>query len=164
MSHTQHMLLVEDNQNDVELMLAVLEEFPFANEVVVALDGAEALDYLFRREQFATRSEDLPCVVLLDIKMPKVNGFEVLKQIRTDAQLRWLPVVMLTSSRAERDIMESYALGANAYVVKPVDFDEYVEMVKDIGRFWGRRNEPPLSTAGPGGETSGPINSPTVRH
>jgi CheY-like chemotaxis protein len=151
MTHPQQMLLVEDNQNDVELMLAVLEESALVNKVVVARDGAEALDYLFRREQFATRSEDMPCVVLLDIKMPKVSGLEVLKQIRTDARLRRLPVVMLTSSRAERDIIESYELGANAYVVKPVDFEEYVETVKDIGAFWGRRNETPIGRGGTGG-------------
>ena len=143
MSHTQQMLLVEDNQNDVELMLAVLEEANLAIEVVVARDGAEALDYLFRRGKFATRGEGTPCVVLLDIKMPKVSGLEVLKQIRADTQLRWLPVVMLTSSRAERDIIESYELGANAYVVKPVDFAKYVETIKEIGKFWAVRNETP---------------------
>jgi len=144
MARTQQMLLVEDNQNDVELMLAVLEESTLVNKVVVARDGAEALDYLFRRGKFATRGEGTPCVVLLDIKMPKVSGLEVLKQIRADAQLRWLPVVILTSSRVERDIIESYELGANAYVVKPVNFEEYVETVKDIGKFWGQRNEPPI--------------------
>lgn len=151
MTHPRQMLLVEDNQNDVELLLAVLEESALVNKVVVARDGAEALDYLFRREQFATRGEELPCVVLLDIKMPKVSGFEVLQQIRADARLRWLPVVMLTSSRADRDIIESYELGANSYVVKPVNFDEYVETVKDIGAFWGRRNEPPMLVMRAGG-------------
>ena len=150
MAYPRHMLLVEDNQSDVELLLAVLEESAFGNTVDVARDGAEALDYLFRREQFATREEELPCVVLLDIKMPKVSGFEVLQQVRANTRLRWLPVVMLTSSRADRDIIESYELGANAYVVKPVDFDEYVETVKDIGAFWGRRNEPPLGHGGAG--------------
>jgi len=143
MARAQQMLLVEDNQNDVELMLAVLEEANLATEVVVARDGAEALDYLFRRGKFATRGEGTPCVVLLDIKMPKVSGLEVLKQIRADTQLRWLPVVMLTSSRAERDIIESYELGANAYVVKPVDFAKYVETIKEIGKFWAVRNETP---------------------
>ncbi|NOT54674.1 MAG: response regulator [Deltaproteobacteria bacterium] len=143
MIHAQQMLLVEDNQNDVELMLSILAESHFANEVVVVRDGAEALDYLFRRGKFATRDEHTPAVVLLDMKMPKVNGLEVLKQIRADQRLRWLPVVMLTSSRVERDILESYECGANAYVVKPVDFEEYVETVKDIGKFWSVHNEPP---------------------
>ncbi len=151
MSHPRQMLLVEDNQNDVELLLAVLEESALVNKVVVARDGAEALDYLFRREQFATQREELPCVVLLDIKMPKVSGLEVLKQVRADARLRWLPVVIMSSSHADRDIIESYELGANAYVVKPVDFDEYVETIKDIGTFWGRRNEPPIGRGGTGG-------------
>lgn len=128
----------------MKLLLAVLEESALVNKVVVARDGAEALDYLFRREQFATQREQMPCVVLLDIKMPKVSGFEVLQQVRADARLRWLPVVMMSSSHVDRDIIESYELGANAYVVKPVDFDEYVETVKDIGAFWGRRNEPPI--------------------
>ena len=143
MIHTQQMLLVEDNQNDVELMLTVLEDSNLAGKVVVACDGVEALDYLLRRGKFATREEGTPTVVLLDINMPKINGLEVLQQIRADAQLRWLPVVMLTSSRVEQDIIKSYELGANAYVVKPVDFEEYVKVVKEIGNFWGVRNELP---------------------
>lgn len=143
MVHTQQMLLVEDNQNDVELMLTVLEDSNLAGKVVVACDGVEALDYLFRRGKFATRSEGIPTVVLLDINMPKINGLEVLRQIRADPQLQWLPVVMLTSSRIEQYITNSYEFGANAYVVKPVDFEEYVKVVKEIGNFWGIRNELP---------------------
>jgi CheY-like chemotaxis protein len=141
--HTQQMLLVEDNQNDVELMLTVLEDSNLAGKVVIARDGVEALDYLFRRGKFATRDEGTPTVVLLDINMPKINGLEVLRQVRADAQLQWLPVVMLTSSRVEQDIIKSYELGANAYVVKPVDFEEYVKVVKEIGNFWSVRNESP---------------------
>jgi CheY-like chemotaxis protein len=144
MVRAQHVLLVvEDNLNDVELMLAVLEESHLAKDVVVARDGAEALDYLFRRGKFATRAEGTPKVVLLDMKMPKVSGLEVLKQIRADERLRWLPIVMLTSSRVERDIRESYELGANAYVVKPVNFEEYVETIKEVRKFWAVRNETP---------------------
>ena len=143
MGHTQQVLLVEDNQNDVELMLTVLEDSNLAGKVVVARDGVEALDYLFRRGKFATRDDGTPTVVLLDINMPKINGLEVLRQVRADAQLQWLPVVMLTSSRVEQDIIKSYELGANAYVVKPVDFEEYVKVVKEIGNFWSVRNELP---------------------
>jgi CheY-like chemotaxis protein len=143
MIYTQQMLLVEDNQNDVELMLTVLEDSNLAGKVVVACDGVEVLDYLFRRGKFAAREEGTPTVVLLDINMPKINGLEVLRQVRADAQLQWLPVVMLTSSRVEQDIIKSYELGANAYVVKPVDFEEYVKVVKEIGNFWGVRNKLP---------------------
>ena len=136
-------LFAEDSQNDAELTLAALGESHLANEVIRVENGAEALDYLHRRGRFTERSKDLPAVILLDIKMPKVDGLEVLRQIRSDPNLAFLPVVMLTSSREERDIVESYRLGVNAYVVKPVDFPSFMEAIKHLGLFWAVVNEPP---------------------
>jgi CheY-like chemotaxis protein len=127
----------------VELILAGLSEHRLANEIVVVGDGAEALDYLYCRGRFQGRSNGLPAVLLLDIKMPKVDGLEVLRCIRTDTRLAMLPVVMLTSSREERDIVESYRLGVNAYVVKPVAFPDFMDAVKYLGLFWAVLNEPP---------------------
>ena len=144
MTAAKPILLAEDNPRDAELALAAMEEEHISDKVVLCHDGAEVLDYLYCRGQFKSRLKGNPAVVFLDLKMPKVNGLEVLRTIKSDISLRPIPVVMLTSSREEKDLAESYALGANAYVVKPVDFDEYVETVKDIGAFWGRRNEPPL--------------------
>ena len=143
MAPLKRILLVEDNERDVELTLAALEEHNLANEVVIARDGAEALDYLHRRGQFADHANGLPVVVLLDLKMPKVDGLEVLRQMRDDAALKHVPVVMITSSREEQDLVNSYQLGVNAYVVKPVDFQKFVESVKQIGFFWAIINEPP---------------------
>jgi CheY-like chemotaxis protein len=143
MSNLGRILLVEDDPKDVELTLTALEEYKLANEVVVTRDGAEALDYLFRRGNFTTRSTDNPAVLLLDLKLPKVDGLEVLQQIKSDAQLRMIPVVVLTSSHEERDMVTSYKLGVNAYVVKPVDFHEFVNAVKELGIFWALVNEPP---------------------
>ena len=147
MKTLRKIMLVEDNLNDIDLTLAALEEHHLANEIVVVRDGAEALDYLYKREKFEGRPGDLPAVVLLDIKMPKVGGLEVLRQMKADPALRNLPVVMLTSSREEPDLAASYALGANAYVVKPVDFQQFVEAVRQIGVFWAVVNEPPPQTA-----------------
>ncbi|MDA8091691.1 MAG: response regulator [Nitrospiraceae bacterium] len=138
----RRILLVEDNPNDVELVLEGLGEYNLANEVVVARDGAEALDYLYKKGIFAGR-DDHPAVVLLDLKLPKVDGIEVLKTIKHDENLRFIPVVVLTSSREERDLVESYSLGVNAYVVKPVDFHEFARAVKELGIFWAIINEPP---------------------
>ena len=143
MSELKRVLLAEDSANDVELTLAALAEYKLANEVVVARDGAEALDYLQRQGKFEGRPRGNPAVVLLDLKMPKVDGLEVLKRMRADERLRRTPVVILTSSREERDIVESYQLGVNAYVVKPVDFKEFIEAVKSLGLFWAVLNEPP---------------------
>ena len=143
MSNLGRILLVEDDPKDVELTLTALEEYKLANEVVVARDGEEALDYLYRRGNFATRSTDNPAVLLLDLKLPKVDGLEVLQQIKADAKLRLIPVVVLTSSHEERDMVTSYKLGVNAYVVKPVDFHEFVNAVKELGIFWALVNEPP---------------------
>lgn len=143
MSELKRILLVEDSSHDVELTLAALEENHLANEVVVARDGEEALDYLHRRGIFKLRSVGHPAVVLLDLKLPKVDGLEVLKHIKTDEELRSIPVVMLTSSREERDLVNSYDLGVNAYVVKPVEFHEFVDSLKELGLFWAVINQPP---------------------
>jgi CheY-like chemotaxis protein len=142
-SDLKRILLVEDSSHDVELTLAALEENRLANEVVVARDGEEALDYLHRRGIFKLRSEGHPAVVLLDLKLPKIDGLEVLKRIKTDESLRAVPVVMLTSSREEQDLVRSYNLGVNAYVVKPVDFHEFVDSLKELGLFWAVINQPP---------------------
>jgi CheY-like chemotaxis protein len=143
MAPLKRILLAEDNENDVELTLAALGEHNLANEVVVVRDGAEALDYLFQRGKFASHANGLPVVVMLDLKMPKVDGLEVLHQMRNDPGLKHVPVVMITSSREEQDLIRSYQLGVNAYVVKPVDFQQFVASVKQIGFFWAVINEPP---------------------
>ncbi len=135
MAPLKRILLAEDNERDIELTLAALEEYNLANEVVVVRDGAEALDYLYARGSFAGRANGLPVVVLLDLKMPKMDGLEVLRHLRADETLKHLPVVMITSSREEQDLIRSYQLGANAYVVKPVDFRQFVDSVKEIGFF-----------------------------
>src|SRR4029077_18549417 len=120
-----------------------LEEYNLANEVVVVGDGEQALDYLYRRGKFQTRSQDNPAVILLDLKLPKVDGLEVLQQLKVDKELKVLPVVVLTSSREEKDMVKSYQLGVNAYVVKPVDFHEFVNGIKELGIFWAIINQPP---------------------
>jgi len=147
MSELKRILLAEDSANDIELTLAALAEYKLINEVVVVRDGAEALDYLFLRGKYEGRSNGNPAVVLLDLKMPKVDGLEVLRRMRADDRLRTTPVVVLTSSREERDIVESYQLGVNAYVVKPVDFKEFIDAVKNLGLFWAVLNEPPPGSA-----------------
>ncbi len=143
MYSVRRVLLAEDDENDVDLTLSALTKHKVANAVDVVSDGDEALDYLFRRNRFAVRSPEPPVVVLLDIKMPKIDGLEVLRQIRADPMLRFLPVVILTSSREEQDILRSYSLGVNAYVVKPVDFASFAEAVGQLGVFWTLTNEPP---------------------
>lgn len=139
-------LLVEDNVNDVELTLAALADYQLVNEVVVARDGQEALDYLFREGIFAGRPEGNPAVVMLDLKLPKIDGKEVLHRIKTDALLKLIPVVVLTSSSEERDLVESYQLGVNAYVIKPVEFHDFIETVKSLSLFWAVTNEPPTGS------------------
>ena len=136
-------LLVEDNPHDLEITLIALERSQLANEVIVVRDGADALDYLHARGSFASREQGNPAVVLLDLKLPKVDGLEVLAEIRGSATLKSIPVVMLTSSREEQDLIRSYELGVNAYVVKPVDFQEFVRAIADLGIFWAVLNEPP---------------------
>ncbi len=136
-------LLVEDNPHDVELIIAALEEFNLANQVAVARDGVEALEYLRVEGKFSQRSKGNPAVVLLDIKMPRMDGIETLRAIRSDPLLKTIPVVMLTSSREEPDLKHSYELGVNAYVVKPVDFNHFIEAIKQVGVFWAMLNELP---------------------
>ena len=143
MSELKRILLAEDNPKDVELTLTALEENNLANEVLVVSDGAEALDYLYCRGKFKMRTGNHPAVVLLDLKMPKVDGLEVLRTVKNDDNLKTIPFVILTSSREEKDLIESYKLGVNAYVVKPVDFQQFVEAVKELGAFWAVVNEPP---------------------
>ena len=135
--------MVEDDPKDVELSLTALEEYNLANEVVVVGDGEQALDYLYYRGEFQSRSGENPAVMLLDLKLPKVDGLEVLKQIKGDEKLKLIPVVVLTSSKEEKDMVTSYKLGVNAYVVKPVDFHDFVNAIKELGAFWAIINEPP---------------------
>lgn len=142
----KNILLVEDDPRDVELTLTALEEHHLANKVAVVNNGAEALDYLYRRGKFEARAGGNPVVVLLDNKMPKVSGLEVLKTIKADAHLKAIPVVVLTSSRETPDLIEFYKHGVNAYVVKPVDFQDFMKAVKQLGVFWAAVNEPPPQT------------------
>jgi CheY-like chemotaxis protein len=146
MNETGRMLLVEDSEQDVELTLSALSQHNLANEVVVVRDGEQALDYLHARGAFAGRSGGNPVVILLDIKLPKVDGLEVLQRLRADDSLKRTPVVMLTSSREERDIVRSYNLGVNAYVVKPVEFQGFVDAIRELGLFWAVINQPPPLT------------------
>jgi CheY-like chemotaxis protein len=145
-SNIKNILFVEDDRRDVELTLAALEEYHLANKVFVVHDGAEALDYLYCRGKFQMRAGNNPILILLDNKMPKVNGLEVLKTIKSDENLKIIPVVVLTSSRETPDLVEFYKHGVNAYVVKPVDFNEFMEAVKKLGVFWAAVNEPPPNT------------------
>lgn len=143
MSELKQILLAEDSEDDAELTTAALRENHIANDIVLVRDGEEALDYLYRRGAYQSRPAVMPTVVLLDLKMPKVDGLEVLKTLRADARMKTLPVVILTSSRQETDIVESYQLGVNAYVVKPVKFQQFAEAVRVLGLFWAVLNEPP---------------------
>ena len=143
MNALRSILYAEDNPKDVELTLEALSEHNIANQVVVVPDGAEALEYLYCQGKYKLRTPGHPAVVLLDIKMPKVDGLEVLRKIRSDEQLKLTPTVILTSSREEKDLVEGYKLGVNAYVVKPVNFVNFVEAVKALGVFWALINEPP---------------------
>ncbi len=143
MQALKSILLAEDSAQDVELTLAALDEHSLVNDVVVVKDGAEALDYLYRREKYSSRPEGNPGVILLDLKMPKVDGLQVLRTVKMDEDLQDIPVVMLTSSRAESDLAASYKLGVNAYVVKPVDFQVFMKAVSELGLFWAIINERP---------------------
>ena len=148
MTPLKHILLVEDDPKDIELTLEALAEYNLSNKIVIARDGVDALDYLYRRGRFAERTGGNPVVMLLDLKMPRLDGVEVLKRIKSDEQLRVVPVVVLTSSRESRDLQECYKLGVNAYVVKPVRFAEFIEAIKQIGVFWALLNEPPPDSVG----------------
>jgi len=145
----RRILLVDDSPRDTEMALDALKQYHLANAVKTLRDGAEALDYLYRRGKFATRGNGNPAVVLLDLKMPKVDGLEVLRQMKSDPTLRTIPVVIMTSSREERDLITSYELGVNAYVVKPLDFHQFTEAIKLVGGFWAVLNEPPPGTENP---------------
>jgi CheY-like chemotaxis protein len=136
-------LLVEDDVRDVEMTLDAFRESRLANEVVTVRDGAEALDYLYSRGAFADRAPGAPGVVLLDLKLPKVDGIEVLRTVKADARLKTIPVVVVTSSREEKDLVQSYRLGVNSFVVKPVDFAEFTEAVKQLGLYWAVVNQSP---------------------
>lgn len=139
----KRILLVEDNANDIELILTGLAENNLANEVIVVRDGEEALDYLFRRGIFRLRREGHPILVMLDLKLPKIDGLEVLAQMKSTPDLRPIPVVILTASREESDLISSYNLGVNGYVIKPLDFHEFVDAIKSLGLFWAVVNQPP---------------------
>lgn len=143
MNPVKRILLVDDSLRDTELALTALDTNYLANDVVALRDGVEALDYLYRRGAFADREQGDPAVIFLDLKMPKVDGIEVLRQIKTDPALKLIPVVVMTSSREERDLVDSYQLGVNAYVVKPLHFESFMDAVKQLGSFWGVLNEPP---------------------
>jgi CheY-like chemotaxis protein len=143
MTTLRPILLVEDNPKDLELTLAALKRCALANPIDVARDGADALDYLYCRGDWVDRAASDPAVVLLDLKLPKIDGLEVLERVKSDALLKHVPVVMLTSSREERDLVASYQLGVNAFVVKPVDFGEFLKAIGDLGVFWALLNEPP---------------------
>lgn len=143
MTGMKRILLVEDSVNDIELILNALTDNHLANEVVVTRDGEEALDYLYRRGIFKMRQEGHPIVVLLDLKLPRINGLEILAQLKSDPEFRMIPIVVLSSSREEPDLRRCYEFGTNSYVVKPIDFQEFVEVIKQVGLFWAVVNQPP---------------------
>jgi CheY-like chemotaxis protein len=140
----KNILLVDDSPNDVTLIKAGLKEAHFGNEIIVAEDGEEALDFLYKRGKFTGYSEEKPIFILLDIKLPLMNGIEVLKVIRADSSFKSVPIIMLTSSRDTHDLRECYDIGANSFVVKPVNIIDFMEVVKDIGQYWVVINEPPV--------------------
>jgi CheY-like chemotaxis protein len=148
MTVVRSILLVEDSARDAELILNALDAHQFANPVVHVRDGADALDYLYRRGQFAGRTDGQPTLILLDLKLPKVDGLEVLRRIKADSSMKMIPVVMMTSSRREHDLLDSYQLGVNAYVVKPLKFQDFVEAVTQVGAFWAVINEVPADANG----------------
>jgi len=141
--HLREILVVDDNDNDVELMLLGLRVLNLANEIVVVRDGAEGLDYLYKRVSYADRSSDVPLFVLLDLHMPRMDGIEMLAELRADEDMRALPVIIMSSSKEDPDLRRCYSLGINAYVVKPVDFDQFSRTVTQMGVFWALINEPP---------------------
>lgn len=143
----KRILLVEDDPKDVELTVSALSEYNLTNDILVVRDGVEALDYLYRRGAFAHEPEGNPIVILLDLKMPKLDGMQVLRELKSNPRLQVIPVVILTSSKESQDLESCYRLGANAYVMKPVRFTEFVEAIKSIGVFWALLNEPPPNSA-----------------
>ncbi len=155
MAPLKRILMVEDSINDIKLTTAALRAAGLANEIVVCRDGAEALDYLFRRGTYQGRTDDsCPAVVLLDLKMPKVDGLEVLAQLRADERFRTMPIVMITSSAEEQDMVRSYNLGVNGYVVKPVTHDEFLAAIREVGLYWAVVNQPPPQLSRPVARTA----------
>jgi CheY-like chemotaxis protein len=154
MARLKRIVLVDDSERDTELALDALTAYRVANEIVTLRDGVEALDYLFCRGRFAGRADGRPAVVLLDLKMPRVDGLEVLRQVKSDPRLKVIPIVVMTSSREEQDLVDSYNLGVNAYVVKPVKFHEFADAVKQIGAFWAVLNESPPETEPSGNDAN----------
>jgi|SRR5690554_1210478 len=144
MNELKKILVAEDDPKDAELMLIALEEFKVANNIVLVKDGAEALDYLHKRGKYSERENKNPIVAFLDLKMPKVDGITVAREVKSDPKLKTIPIVIVTSSREEKDLVESYNIGVNAYVVKPVEFEKFIETVKQLGIFWALINEPPV--------------------
>jgi CheY-like chemotaxis protein len=157
MTTSKWILLAEDNANDADLVVRALTANQPSTRVVLATDGAVALDCLYRRGTFASRGAGQPAIVLLDLKMPRVDGLEVLRQLKGDEQMKSIPVVMFTSSREERDVLRSYQLGANAYVVKPVEFRQFVATLQRLRSFWMTVNEPPPEGARPSGADGTPM-------
>ena len=145
----KRILLVDDSPRDTEMTINALQQYNLANEIKALRDGAEALDYIYRRGEFATRQESDPAVILLDLKMPRVDGLEVLRQLKADPKFKMIPVVVMTSSREDHDLNKCYELGVNAYVVKPLSFQEFIEAVRSLGAFWAVLNEPPPLNSNP---------------
>jgi CheY-like chemotaxis protein len=145
-TEVKKILIVDDSSKDVELTIAALTEHNLANNIIVAEDGEEALDYLYKRGKFINYEKSNPAVILLDIKMPKMNGIEVLKHIRSKSEFKLIPVIMVTSSGEEKDLVDSYNLGANAYIVKPVDIVQFIEAIKVLGQFWAVINKQPSAS------------------
>jgi len=168
MTARRWILLAEDNANDADLTMRALSANQSPSEVILAADGVEALDCLYRRGAFQSRDDNPPAVVLLDLKMPRVDGMEVLRQIKSDAVLKNIPVVIFTSSRERADLARTYQLGANAYVVKPLGFQEFVSALKDVKKFWLIINEPPpgdfITASGPPNGQSQPQPAPAAEN
>lgn len=156
----RRILLVDDSPRDTELALDALRDYHLANEVIALRDGVEALDYLYRRAQFEERTDGNPAVILLDLKMPRIDGLEVLRQVKSDPDLKTIPIVVMTSSREEQDLVNSYKLGVNAYVVKPLEFHAFIDAIKLIGGFWAVLNEPPVDWRPPARSMPGTPVSP----
>ena len=160
----RNILLVEDNLNDVELTLEAFSEYNLAEKAAVTRDGEEALDFLLYRGKYKDRPKENPVVIILDLKMPKVDGLEVLKRIKSEESLKWIPVVVFSSSFEKRDLIECYHLGVNAYVVKPVDFHEYIKTARGLGFFWAVINEPPPPNKNGTNSHATPFGHDTTKH
>jgi CheY-like chemotaxis protein len=156
MKNLKPVLFVDDSPRDTKLALTAFKEYGLTNRVITLEDGEEALDYLYRRGAFADRDDEQPVFILLDLKMPKVDGMEVLRVVKSDPALKLIPIVIMTSSREEQDVVNTYQLGVNAFIVKPVNFKEFVDAVKMVGGFWAVLNEPPAVPGGPATQKGDP--------